>query len=40
MHVLGYFFEQNGHRLQGVSIAQRLTIAADTIRYIVEHSDD
>jgi len=40
MHVLGYFYEQNGQRLQELSIAQRLTLAADTVRYIAEHLDD
>lgn len=40
MHVLGYFFEQNGQRLHDVPVAQRLTIAADTLRYIAEHLDD
>ena len=40
MHVLGYFFEQNGHRLHDMPLAQRLTIASEALRYIAEHLED
>lgn len=40
MHVFGYYFEQNSQRLHRLTTAQRLGIAADALRYIVEHLDD
>lgn len=40
MHVFGYYFEQNAQRLHSMTTIQRLTIAADAMRYIAEHLED
>lgn len=39
MHTMGYYFEQNGTKLSGISLRDRLRIASDVIGYIADNLD-
>ena len=40
MHVMGYYFEQNSYRLRDLSSSERLSIMAETLRFIAAHLED
>lgn len=37
MHTMGYYFEQNGTKLTGISLRDRLRMASDVMGYIADN---